>query len=71
MVSAVCPQCGITLIEADSPTDDMLEAVKTAGRLGAKFVSLSWGGPEPADLADLDQHLLQPRGVVYTASTGD
>ncbi len=45
MVSAVCPQCGITLIEADSPTDDMLEAVRTASRLGAEYVSLSSGWP--------------------------
>jgi len=71
MVSAVCPRCGITLIEADSPTDDMLEAVKTAGRLGAEYVSLSWGGPETGNLADLDHTYFQPRGVVYTASTGD
>lgn len=71
MVSAVCPQCGITLIEANSPTDDMLEAVRTAGRLGAEYVSLSWGGPEPSNLGDLDRTYFRPRGVVYTASTGD
>jgi len=71
MVSAVCPQCGITLIEANSPTEDMLEAVRTAGTLGAKFVSLSWGGQETGNLADLDRQYFSPRGVVYTASTGD
>jgi hypothetical protein len=70
-VSAVCPNCGITLIEADSPTNDLLEAVKTADRLGAKFVSLSWGGPESSDLTALDKEYFNPNGVVYTASTGD
>jgi hypothetical protein len=71
MVSAVCPNCGITLIEADSPTTDLLEAVKTADRLGAKFVSLSWGGPESSDLDELDREYFNPHGVVYAASTGD
>jgi hypothetical protein len=71
MVSAVCPHCAITLIEADSPTDDLLEAVKTADRLGAKFVSLSWGGPESPGLAELDKKYFNPQGVVYAASTGD
>ncbi|WP_406047445.1 putative Ig domain-containing protein [Kribbella sp. NBC_00889] len=71
MVSAVCPQCGITLIEANSPTEDMLTAVKAAGDLGAKFVSLSWGGSEMGNLVDLDRKYFLPRGVVYAASTGD
>jgi hypothetical protein len=70
-VSAVCPHCGITLIEADSASTDLLAATKTADRLGAKFVSLSWGGPESADLAELDSTYFNPRGVVYAASTGD
>ncbi|WP_371400465.1 putative Ig domain-containing protein [Kribbella sp. NBC_00662] len=71
MVSAICPNCGITLIESDSPSDDLLKAVKTANELGAKFVSLSWGGPESSDLAELDKLYFNPRGVVYAASTGD
>jgi subtilase family serine protease len=70
MVSAVCPNCGITLIEANSPSDDLLAAVRTADRLGAKFVSLSWGGPEPTDVAEFEK-FFNPRGVVYAASTGD
>jgi hypothetical protein len=70
-VAATCPHCGITLIEANSPSDDLLEAVKTADNLGAKFVSLSWGGTESAGLADLDKKYFNPQGVVYTASTGD
>jgi hypothetical protein len=71
MVSAACPHCAITLIEANSPSNDLLESVRTADRLGAKFVSLSWGGPESDGLADLDKKYFNPRGVVYAASTGD
>jgi hypothetical protein len=71
MVSAICPNCGITLIESDSPSDDLLAAVKTAERLGAKFVSMSWGGPESGNLAQLDKQYFNPRGIVYAASTGD
>jgi putative Ig domain-containing protein/subtilase family protein len=70
MVSAVCPQCGITLIEANSPTNDLLTAVRTADRLGAKFVSMSWGGQEPTDMVEAEK-FFNPRGVVYAASTGD
>jgi subtilase family serine protease len=71
MVSAVCPNCGITLIEADSPSNDLLAAVKTAENLGAKFVSLSWGGPESGNLAELDKQYFTTHGIVYAASTGD
>jgi putative Ig domain-containing protein len=71
MVSAMCPNCGITLIEADSPSNDLLAAVKTAEKLGAKFVSLSWGGPESGNLAELDKQYFNTRGIVYAASTGD
>lgn len=71
MVSATCPNCGITLIESDSPSDDLLAAVKTAEKLGAKFVSLSWGGSESGNLADLDKQYFNSHGIVYAASTGD
>ncbi|GAA3584239.1 putative Ig domain-containing protein [Kribbella ginsengisoli] len=71
MVSAVCPNCGITLIEADSPSNDLLAAVKTAEKLGAKFVSLSWGGPESGNLPELDKQYFNTNGIVYAASTGD
>jgi hypothetical protein len=47
MVSAICPRCHITLVEADSPTTlNLGTAVNTAVNLGAKYVSNSWGGPE-------------------------
>ena len=71
MVSAVCPNCGITLIEANDASDNLFTAVKEATTLGAKFVSLSWGGPESGSEATYDSTYFKSSGVVYTASTGD
>jgi len=68
MVSAVCPQCAILLVEATSSyTSDLGTAVDTAVALGAKFVSNSYGGGDSAGQA---YHFDHP-GVVITASTGD
>ncbi len=71
MVSAVCPNCGITLIEANDASDNLFIAVKEATTLGAKYVSLSWGGPESGSESSYDSTYFKPTGVVYTASTGD
>ena len=71
MVSAICPNCGITLIEANDASNNLFSAVKEAATLGAKFVSLSWGGPESGSEASYDSTYFKPSGVVYTASTGD
>ena len=50
MVSAICPSCHILLVEADSDdrygSPDMEQAVLTATKLGARYVSMSWGGDE-------------------------
>ncbi|GAA4206786.1 S53 family peptidase [Actinocatenispora rupis] len=71
MVSAVAPKANIILVEADSNYDtDLFAAVDTAVRLGAKYVSLSWGGGEDSSQTSLDSHLNHP-GVAITASTGD
>jgi len=68
MVSAVCPQCSILLVEANSSyTSDLGAAVDTAVALGAKFVSNSYGGGDSGGQA---YHFDHP-GVVITASTGD
>lgn len=68
MVSAVCPQCNILLVEANSSyTSDLGAAVDTAVALGAKFVSNSYGGGDSSGQA---YHFDHP-GVVMTASTGD
>ena len=71
MVSAICPNCGITLIEATDASNNLFTAVKEAGTLGAKFVSMSWGGAEDGSEASEDSTYFKSSGVVYTASTGD
>jgi hypothetical protein len=71
MVSAICPQCNILLVEANSSyLSDLGTAVDTAVRLGAKFVSNSYGGGEYAGVGGNDVHYNHP-GVAITASTGD
>jgi hypothetical protein len=51
VVSAVCPNCHILLVEAASEAiTDMGPAVNTAVTLGARFVDIGWAMPEvPAD----------------------
>ncbi|MCW2496544.1 putative Ig domain-containing protein [Jatrophihabitans sp.] len=71
MASAVCPNCGITLIEANDASDNLFTAVKEATTLGAKYVSMSWGGPEGGTESSYDSTYFKSSGVVYTASTGD
>jgi hypothetical protein len=71
MVSAVCPLCKITLVEANDNGESLFVAVKRATTLGAKFVSLSWGGGEDGSEPSYDNQYFQPTGVVYTAASGD
>ena len=71
MVSAACPKCGITLVEADDASDNLFTAVNEAYSLGAKFISMSWGGPERGTEASYDAAYFNHTGVVYTASSGD
>ncbi len=68
MVSAICPNCKIILVQANNDyTTNLYPAVKTAGRLGAKYVGASWGIKEfGGDNADFDQS-----GVVIAAAAGD
>ncbi len=71
MVSAVCPLCKITLVEADDDGENLFTAVQQANTLGARFVSLSWGGPEDGTEPAYDKRYFAPTGVVYAAATGD
>ena len=72
MVSAVCPHCGILLVEADTADDASLGAAEnTAVALGAKYVSNSWGSSEnQSGNASGDAYYKHP-GVAITFSTGD
>jgi subtilase family serine protease len=71
MVSAICPKCKIILVESNSTTSGSLSAAEdTAFRLGAKFISNSWGGSEFSTEASYDSHF-NHRGVAITVASGD
>lgn len=75
MVSAVCPECHILLVEATSAERSALaESVNTAARLGATEISNSWGGPEQTcgeDLCSEDASDFDHPGILITAAGGD
>jgi subtilase family serine protease len=67
MVSAICPNCHILLVEASSATlANLGTAVNTAVALGAKYVSNSYGGGDSSPSSAYNHP-----GVAITASTGD
>lgn len=71
MVSAICPNCHILLVEATTNSNANLAAsVDTAVRLGATEVSNSYGGGESSGETTTDSHYNHP-GVAITASSGD
>lgn len=72
MVSATCPNCNILLVEATSASDANLgTAVNEAVKLGAKFVSNSYGGAESSSDTTYDSSYYNHPGVAITASAGD
>ncbi|MDQ0907730.1 hypothetical protein QFZ22_003715 [Streptomyces canus] len=72
MVSAVCPNCNIILVEANSANDsDLGIAENEAVALGAKFVSNSWGGSESSSQTGEDTSYFKHPGVAITVSAGD
>ncbi|MBV2356804.1 S53 family peptidase [Streptomyces sp. J2-1] len=72
MASAVCPKCNILLVEATSPTTANLgTAVNEAVKLGAKFVSNSYGGAESSSDTSYDTSYYNHPGVAITVSAGD
>jgi subtilase family serine protease len=71
MVSAICPKCKIILVESNTPFITSLSAAEdTAVRLGAKFISNSWGSPEFSTQASYDSHF-ERAGVAITVASGD
>jgi subtilase family serine protease len=71
MVSAICPNCHILLVEANTNLNtDLYTAVDTAAALGANTISNSWGGGESSAQTAADVHFNHP-GVAITASSGD
>jgi subtilase family serine protease len=73
MVSAICPNCHILLVEANSNNfTDLAAAVDRAAIMGAKVISNSYGGPEFSSetSSTYNSHYNHP-GVAITVSTGD
>jgi hypothetical protein len=71
MVSAICPNCHIILVEADNAQDaNLARAVNAAVSLGARFVSNSYSSAESADETADDAYYDHP-GVAMTAAAGD
>ncbi|MDQ2888839.1 MAG: S53 family peptidase [Chloroflexota bacterium] len=72
MVSAICPNCHILLVEANSSSfSDLGSSVNTAVRLGATTVSNSYGGSEDGQSAKYIASYYNHPGVIITASSGD
>ena len=70
MVSAICPNCNILLVEASSASFANLgAAVNSAARLGATEISNSYGGSDAPD-SSYGSYYNHP-GVAVTASSGD
>lgn len=70
MVSAVCPNCSILLVEATSNSNSNLYAAESYATAHANYVSNSWGGSESSSETGTDSYFNHP-GVVITASSGD
>jgi subtilase family serine protease len=71
MVSAICPNCHILLVEATSTsTANLATSVNTAVRLGANEVSNSYGGSESSSETSYASYYSHS-GVAITASSGD
>ena len=71
MVSAICPNCNILLVEANSDSISDLSAAERYATLRANVVSNSWGsGAEFIGENAFDEDFYRP-GVAITAAAGD
>jgi subtilase family serine protease len=72
MASAICPNCKILLVEANSPSiNDLGTAVNRAALLGASVISNSYGGGESTSDPSTTASFYNHPGILITASTGD
>lgn len=72
MVSAICPNCNILLVEANSASfADLGVAVNTAASLGPIAINNSYGAPEWNGEAGYWDAFYNHPGVAVTASAGD
>ncbi|HEY7349719.1 MAG TPA: S53 family peptidase [Ktedonobacterales bacterium] len=71
MVSAICPNCHIMLVEANSNSfNNLAAAVDTAASHGATAISNSYGGGEFNGETSFESHYNHP-GIPVTVSSGD
>jgi subtilase family serine protease len=69
---ALCENCSILLVEADSNQyGDLLPSENTAANLGANSISNSWGNTEASWEGLNDTNYFTHPGVAMTAATGD
>jgi subtilase family serine protease len=72
MVSAICPNCHILLVEASSSSlTNLGTAVNEAAALGATEISNSYGGGESSSDTSYDTTYFNHPGIAITASAGD
>src|SRR5262249_46145299 len=72
MASAICPNCKLLLVEANSASMTNLgTAVNRAVTMGATVVSNSYGGPEDASIPSADTAYFNHPGVAIFVSSGD
>ena len=71
MVSAICPDCRIILVEAASDAGTSLYKAENAAASLAGYVSDSWGGTEAPGDTTLDTEYFDHPGVAIAAATGD
>src|SRR5580700_2495215 len=71
MVSAICPECKILLVEAKTNEGlNLYEAEDKAATLGAAEISNSWAGNEFSGETEYDKYF-EHAGIPITAASGD
>ena len=71
MVSAICPNCKIVLVEAQDDSGTGLYVAENTAASMAGYISNSWGGTEASSDTSLDSEYFNHPGDVITASAGD
>jgi DNA-binding beta-propeller fold protein YncE len=72
MASAICPECQITLVEANSNLlENLGTANNTAATLGATVISDSWGANEYEEETEEDSLYFSHPGIPILVSSGD
>lgn len=72
MVSAICPNCHILLVEASTNSlTNLGTAVNRAALMGANAISNSYGGGESSGEVSNDTSFYKHAGIAVTASSGD